>query len=338
MIVLSDTVGNWLGRVDQGPCHLKQAPRGRGRPCVYATSVIIRCYLLMLLQPQLRQHARLHAFLVQHACVRRLVGLEQVPHRTTFSRRFSALEHELQARIWATGLAFVLSGTVQAHVLIADGTLHNAAGPSWPAKLQKQGVLPAHLRHVDQAAGWGKSPYRQWVWGYRTHPILGLTAAGQPVPLLADVRPADVAENRILARQLGWLPEEATVLLLDSSYEDEALIQQWQRQEADGTLTHWVVLQPKRRPGQPAAWRQWQEVARYVNEADLYKLRGSRVEPFFAHWKEAFALQHLALQGQQARVFLLLAMYGYQLLLDDNLKAGRPLYAYRHLIIGEGDG
>jgi hypothetical protein len=33
-------------------------------------------------------------------------------------------------------LSFILAGYVQVHILMADGTLHQAAGPSWPAQYQ----------------------------------------------------------------------------------------------------------------------------------------------------------------------------------------------------------
>jgi len=336
MIPTSNAVRNWIGGVDHVHGRIKE-PRRRGRPYVYATSLIIRCYFLMLLNPRLRQHAKLHDYLVCHAAARRLVGLEVVPHRTTFSRRFTALEKQLQARIWAMGLAFVLHGLVELHVLLADGTLHQAAGPSWAAKFQAQGILPLTLRHIDQGAGWGKSPYRGWVWGYRSHPVVALTADLQPIPLLMAATPADVQDNTILAQQLPWLPAEATAILLDSSYEDEALVQAWQQRDDANCLERWLLIDPKKRPGQPAPWRQQLQVWRQVAEPELYQLRGTRIEPFFAHWKEAFDLQRLPLQGQHAVVYLLLAMYAYQLLIWDNLHAGRPIYAYKHLILAEGE-
>lgn len=336
MIATCAALRNWIDNVDRIHGRIK-SPRRRGRPHVYSTTLIIRCYLLMLLNPRLRQHATLHAFLVQHARVRRLVGLEVVPHRTTLSRRFKALEDPLKARIWAMGWAFVTSGLVELHVLLADGTLHEAAGPSWAAHYKDQGLVPPTLRHVDQAAGWGRSPYRGWVWGYRSHPVVALTADLQPIPLLMDATPADVQDNTILLRQLPWLPDAATAWLLDSNYEDQALVQAWQRQDDAGCLDRWLLIDPKKRPGRPAAWRQQLEVWRHIAEPELYQLRGTRIEPFFAHWKQAFDLQQLPCQGQDAIVYLLLAMYAYQLLIWDNLRANRPIYAYKHLILAQDD-
>jgi hypothetical protein len=283
----------------------------------------------------LRQHATLHKYLQKHALVRRAVGLNHLPHRTTLSRRFQALESELKARIWAMGWAFILAGYVQVHILLADGTLHQASGPSWPAKYKKQGILPAKLRHVDTAAGWGHSPYHGWVWGYRTHPVVGLTADLQPIPLLAEATPADVQDNTLLEKQLPWLPSEATVMLLDSGYEDEALMLAWQQTDDHGVHTRWMIIDPKQRKGRPSPWRQQLQVRRALEEVDLYKLRGKLIEPFFGRWKDAFDLDVVPLQGRAAPVFLLLALYGYQLLLWDHLHTGRPLYAYQHLFLGD---
>ena len=332
MIAFSATLRKWLGSVDT--VHRCVEPPRRGRPHMYATSVIIRCYFLMLIHPRLRKHAALHTFLSRHALARALVGLEQVPHRTTFSRRFKALEQGLRDRIGAMGLAFILAGYVEVHVLMADGTLHHASGPSWPAQYQKEGRLPEKLRHVDRSAGWGKSPYHGWVWGYSTHPVVALTANFELIPLVAEATPADVQDNTILARQLPLLPDEATALLLDSSYEDQALFTAWQRYDEYGLLSRWLVVDPKARPGQPAPWRQQLQVWRTLEEADLYRLCGKLMEPFFAHWKEAFDLDVVPLQGQDAPVFLLLALYAYQLLIWDNLHTQRPTYAYKHLILG----
>lgn len=334
MLVVTQSLRQWLALAGQVGPQLKTGKR-RGHPYVYSTSVLLRCYLLMLVYPPVRSWSGLHHFLVAHALVRCLVGLTVVPHRTTFMRRFTAMEQVLKQHIWAMGLAFIAAGYVELHVLMADGSLHQAAGPSWPAKYKKQGILPAKLRHVDQAAGWGKSPYHGWVWGYRSHPVLALSAELEPIPLLADVRAADVQDNTILLGQLPWLPEQASVILLDSSYEDEALVNAWQIRDECGTCLRWLLIDPKARPGHASDWRQCLQVWRAVEEPDLYRLRGRLMEPFFAHWKDAFDLDRLPLQGAAARSYLLLALYGYQLLIWSNLQARRPTYAYKHLLLDD---
>lgn len=332
MLRPTSVTGKWLQAVDQVHPPVAVARR-RGRPQIYPPAVIIRCYLLMLFLPHLRQHARLHAYLCGHPRVCRLVGLTQVPHRTTFVRRFNGLEGELEHRIRHLGAAFISAGLVHVHVLLADGTLHQAAGTVWPSRFWRQHELPPTLRHVDQQAGWGRSPYRGWVWGYRSHVVVGLTAEDQPVPLLMCVAPGHKQDNVLLAQQLPHLPAEATVLVADSGYEDHKLVQQWERCDEYGIQTRWLVVPPKRRRGQPAAWRQQAQVRCEIEEVELPRLRSKRIEPFFGHWKAAFDLQVLPFQGTQARTFLLLAMYGYQLLVWNNLQAGRPTYAYKELLL-----
>ncbi len=335
MITPSQTQEQWLRSSETAHGHIKiKEAKQRGRPYLYPTSVLIRCYLMMLLFPHLRCHASLHRYLSGHPEVCRLVGLERLPHRTTFSRRFKSLGTPLRRRIWAMGCTFILAGLVELHIVMADGTLHRAAGPEWPHTYQERGEIPGHLRHLDTYAGWGHSPYHRWVYGYRTHPVVALTADLQPVPLLADAHPANVQDNTILAEQLPWLPEEASVMVLDSNYEDHKLVDAWQRTAADGILERWMVIEPKKRSGQPASWRQRLEVTRLIEEEPLYKLRGQRIEPFFSHWKAAFDLDRLPLQGRDAPVYLLLAMYGFQLLIWMNWHAGRGLYAHQHLILG----
>jgi len=334
MIVITESLRQWLGLVGRVGPRLKEPPR-RGRPYVYSATILLRCYLLMLIYPPARSWSGLHRLLMAHVLLRRMVGLSAVPHRTTFMRRFTAMEYALKQHIWAMGVAFVMAGYVELHVLIADGSLHQADGPSWPAKYKAQGLVPDKLRHVDQGAGWGKSPYHGWVWGYRSHPVVALNAALEPIPLLCDVRAADVQDNNILRDQLPWLPDSATALLLDSGYEDESLLQAWQQRDDDGVLQRWMIIDPKSRPGQPSDWRQQLQVWRSLEEEPLYRLRACRMEPFFAHWKAAFDLERVPLQGIAARCYLLLGLYAYQLLIWSNRLAQRPTYAYRHLFFGD---
>lgn len=334
MIGLGEALCNWLESVDSVHARLRRTKTSPGRPYVYPTSVLLRCYLLMLIYPPVRGYAPLHTFLTRHRCVCRLVGLREVPHRTTLMRRFKVLAPDLKARIWAMGWAFILAGYVQVHVLMADGTLHRALGPEWPAKLKKHDIVPPKLRHLDHYAEWGISPYHGWVYGYRSHVVVGLTPDAQVLPLLAAAAPANVQDNTLLKQQMPWLPQESTAILLDSNYEDHALIDAWEQTDEAGVLLRWLLIQPKERSGRPADWRQALQVRFVVQDNDLAHLRGSRMEPFFAHWKDAFQLRQVPFQGLAAEIFLLLALYAYQLLLWGNLQARRPLYAFQHLIFG----
>jgi hypothetical protein len=330
MIAVGQGVRQWLQLVERahGPV---PAVRRRGHPVVYSSSVLIRCYLVMLVYPKARSYSGLVRLLAGHRLLRRLVGLQTLPHRTTFSRRLKAMDGELRLRIRAMGAAFLTAGIVEAHVLLADGSLHRAAGAEWPSEWKKRGEMPAKLRHVDRHAGWGTSPYHGWVWGYRSHPVVGLTAEQQPVPIAAVAGPAHWQDNTLLRGLLPELPAEASVLVLDSSYEDRRLVQAWTQRDEAGLLTRWLVIDPKKRKGRPAAWRQQLQVWRQIEEVELYRLRSKRIEPFFAHWKEAFDLDRLPLQGPAAVSYLLLALYAYQLLLWANYHAARPLFAYQWL-------
>lgn len=332
MIGVNNVIGHWVQQVDTIHARVKVPPR-RGRPYVYSTTVLLRCYLLMLLWPRWRSYAALHTALSQHSLLCRLVGLPALPHRTTLMRRFKVLEQPLKARIWAMGLAFLMRGYAEAHVLLADGTLHRATGPVWHRSQQKRGEVPANLRHVDRAAGWGRSPYHGYVWGYRTHPVLALTPELEAVPILADATSANVQDTTLLQRQLPWLPDEATALLLDRAYDSLKLHEAWERTDEYGVPTRWVVSPLLPRRGRISAWRQARQVRQRLTEVELYGLRGRLIEPFFAHWKAAFDLQRVPFQGVAARVYLLLALYAYQLLIWDNLRAHRPTYAYQHLVL-----
>jgi hypothetical protein len=66
MIIISDSLRQWLGLVDHVGPQLKAAKR-RGRPYLYTPTVLLRCYLLMLVYPPVRSWSALHAFLDAHA-------------------------------------------------------------------------------------------------------------------------------------------------------------------------------------------------------------------------------------------------------------------------------
>jgi hypothetical protein len=69
---------------------------------------------------------------------------------------------------------------------------------------------------IDTEAGWTKSGWHGWVYGWKLH--LATTVAGVWIPLAARLTPANVPDNRMAPPLIEALPEEARFVLGDSHY------------------------------------------------------------------------------------------------------------------------
>jgi hypothetical protein len=69
---------------------------------------------------------------------------------------------------------------------------------------------------IDTEAGWTKSGWHGWVYGWKLH--LATTVAGVWIPLAARLIPANVSDNRITPLLIEELPGEARFVLGDTHY------------------------------------------------------------------------------------------------------------------------
>lgn len=100
-----------------------------------------------------------------------------------------------------------------------DSTVLRAKGGVWYKKDREAGVVP-HTS-IDTEAGWTKSGWHGWVYGWKLHV---LCAAG-PVwlPLAADLTPATTADNTLAPALLREAPLDLRFLLGDQHYRDAVL-------------------------------------------------------------------------------------------------------------------
>jgi hypothetical protein len=123
------------------------------------------------------------------------LGFEQIPDRTTLSRRFKCLYPTLQAFIAYLGhWAEALNQDFDSQVLIEDASLFKAQGPVWHQSDRAANHVPEKLRHLDQDASWGKSAYHGWVYGYSLH----LSCNRSGFPKLVQVKTASLNESRVV--------------------------------------------------------------------------------------------------------------------------------------------
>jgi hypothetical protein len=72
-----------------------------------------------------------------------------------------------------------------------DSTVLRARGGVWLKKHREVGVVP-HTS-IDTAAGWTKSSWHGWVYGWKLHVVT--TVADVWIPLAAELTPANAADN-----------------------------------------------------------------------------------------------------------------------------------------------
>ncbi len=195
--------------------------RGRGRPPVYSDRLILKALVVMIV----RHLHHVHELL---AVVAEPTGeMEQVrsllteqgrfPCRRTFERRLVAIPHRLPAQIGLLGRCLVARLCPWAHdgrAVAIDSTVLTARGGVWHKKHREAGIVP-HTS-IDTEAGWTKSGWHGWVYGWKLH--LVSTVARVWIPLAAELTTANAADNEAAPDLLAELPREARFVLGDLHY------------------------------------------------------------------------------------------------------------------------
>lgn len=193
----------------------------RGRPPVYSDGLFLKALVVMIVK-RLHRVGELLAVLEEptpEMCALRGLLCERgrYPSRRTFERRLRALPETLPERIGCLGrhLAALLRPWEDSGRAVAlDSTVLRAKGGVWHKKDREAGVVPHSS--IDTEAGWTKSGWHGWVYGWKLH--LATTVAGVWIPLAARLTPANVPDNRMAPPLIEALPEEARFVLGDSHY------------------------------------------------------------------------------------------------------------------------
>jgi len=200
----------------------------RGRPFTFTQ----KCFIVLFVILQFRRIFKFKAqkrWLDEHPEMLSLLKWEQVPHRTTFSRRYKALYPVLASFIAFVGQEAAELGDELANLhLVEDKSLFKAQGPVWHQSDRKAGRIPDKLRHLDTDATWGKSAYQGWVYGYGLH----LTCTEDAFPKLAQVETAAVKESQVIEAKADAILHQLhpVTLVADNSYTKAMRIRNWARQ------------------------------------------------------------------------------------------------------------
>ena len=195
--------------------------RGRGRPLVYSEKLFLKVLLIMIVRRLHKVHELLSVLQEPTPEMARLRALlcegGRFPSRRTFERRLHQLPERLPAQIAALGTHLVSLLRPWDHcgrAVALDSTALRASGGQWHRKHREAGVVP-HTS-IDTQAGWTKSGWHGWVYGWKLH--LATTVAAVWIPLAARLTPANVGDNLIAPELIEDLPPQAHFVLGDMHY------------------------------------------------------------------------------------------------------------------------
>jgi Transposase DDE domain len=293
----------------------------RGRPFVYQHKALIVFFVVMQQRRTFRFKAQ-HRWLQHHPDLRQHIGLQEVPNRTTLSRRYKDLYPVLQDFIAFLGqYAEDLDPQFTSQDLYTDKSLCKAQGPVWPQSDRQAGRIPDKLRHLDTDASWSKSGYHGWVYGYGLHLVDNRVG----FPKWVQIETAAVAESDVIDQQAPSLIQHfrpATVTT-DNSYAKARRIRQWAQQGV-------VLLSPA------VKWvkgRYALAYHRYIQQpenAELLRCRRTAIEPVFDLIAQVLGTQakqkQLPIQKlSNVRTCLALATFTVQVAMIANSIWGLPL-------------
>lgn len=221
MIAQDSVLVQLIRLVERVPSPRPPTRSRRGRPVVYSDGLFIKALVIMIVR-RLHRVGELLAVLDEPTPEMRSVrGLlhehGRFPSRRTFERRLRAMPETLPERIGCLGrylVALLEPWSRSGRAVAVDSTVLRARGGVWHKKDREAGVVP-HTS-IDTEAGWTKSGWHGWVYGWKLH--LACTVAEVWIPLSARLTPANASDNRLAPSLIEELPEEVRFVVGDTHY------------------------------------------------------------------------------------------------------------------------
>jgi hypothetical protein len=207
--------------IDRIPSPSSPKSTPRGRPAFYSDRLFLKALVIMVVR---RLHTVHELLAVLNEPTPEIQQVRQMlcergrfPARRTFERRLKVLPEKLPQQIGCLGhhLVELLKPWARSGRAVAiDSTTLRARGGEWHIKDQRAGVVPHSS--IDTEAGWTKSGWHGWVYGWKLH--LATTVSSVWIPLSARLTAANVSDNQIAPFLIEELPEQARFVLGDSHY------------------------------------------------------------------------------------------------------------------------
>ena len=306
--------------IDRLPWPPKPGKRHRGHPQTYSDRLIVKALVIMVIRRLYTAYALL-AFLEQDdplpQQLRPLLSEQgRFPSRRTWERRLAILPQSLPGLIGCIGRHLVTLlrpwGT-HGRAVACDSTPLATGGGVWHKKQREQGVVPHSS--IDTEAGWSKSGWHGWWYGWKLH--LAVTVGALWIPLAAELTVANRGDNEEAPLLLEQLPGEVRYVLGDTHYNTPELHQECHRRG-------WELVATRRGP---YPHRDGGVEVRKV----FHKLRSQAIEPFNGLFKNIFEWRvKMPVKGlQRSQLLALGAVVIYQLVLlyqhERNLPVGKGI-------------
>lgn len=293
----------------------------RGRPKTYSDRLFLKALAIMVVRHLPKVHSLLAVLEEPRMQPLRelLVENGRYPTRRTSEGRLKAMPETLPAQIACLGrhlLALIDPFQDYGPVAAIDSTALAAHGGVWHKKHREVGIIP-HTT-IDPEAGWTKSGWHGWVYGWKLHLVTTVAAAW--IPLAARLTSANRADNEEAVALLEELPADVHAILGDTSYNDPELRRLCESQKM-------LLITTKR--GKYPHTDDGVEVRRI-----FHQLRSHAIENFNAQFKAIFnCLGQVPTRGLvSTQRFVLGAVLVYQLALlhrfenGDDLRVGLKPY------------
>jgi hypothetical protein len=290
--------------------------RQRGRPKVYADRLIIKALIIMIIR-RLYTATGLLNFLDQETALtdqlrELLTHNGQFPSRRTWERRLKALPDSLPQQVGCLGRLLVEALQPWQHsgrAVAVDSTALRAKGGVWHKKHREQGIIPHST--IDTEAGWSKSGYHGWWYGWKLH--LACAVSSVWIPLAAALTVANTDDASVTPALFEQLPAEVRYILGDTHYNTPAVRQDCQRRG-------WWLVASRRGP--------YPHTDRGVEVRRIFhKLRSQTIEPFNGLFKDVFEWGgQVPVKGlRRTQLLVLGAVLLYQLVLLYQFQRAKPL-------------
>jgi len=298
----------------------------RGHPYVYSPTVMLRCFIVRVWL-RIPSNSALHDYFSLDKAYNRKVmkacGLDRLPDRRTFDRRFKTVALDIKVRIDAMGALFVKERLIDPYIASVDSCLLKAKGHVWHKSSMKKNVVPRS--GIDTDARWGFSRSKGWIFGYKLH--LACSSGSLIVPLSADFTTANIADNNMYQSITASLPDGVGYVAADEGYDDHTLydFSRYRGFELVCPITRYEHTDGER----------LELMHFYDSELGqcIYAWRGVSVEPLIEHIKDVFDIDPLPVRGlDNARSIVLLSVLLYQVMVYYNYLTRRPLRALKHML------
>lgn len=280
--------------------------RSRGRPATYSDRLILKALVIMIVR-RVYSASGLLAFLEQEDAVSvqlRLLLCENgsFPSRRTWERRLAKLPEQLPDLIGCLGrhlVELIQPWADYGRAAAMDSTALKTGGGVWHKKHREKGEIPHSS--IDTEAGWSKSGWHGWWYGWKLH--LAVVVGAVWIPLAAELTVANTADATIAPHLLRQLPAAIRFILGDTHYNDPDFRRHCQRDER--------ILVATKRGNYPHT-----DIGVDVRRI-FHKLRSQAIEPFNNLFKSVFAWHtQMPVKGlRRSQLLALGAIFVYQLVL-----------------------